>query len=95
MRNPTNKGGKINNPKRTIPKDQRNAPSMRSRATIKRLKMYKMKPTRNKKGRIIGGDLISTKVDTPIVRVKPDRKWFGRFFFFFGKFLGFLFFPCL
>jgi len=77
MRNPTNKGGKINNPKRTIPKDQRNAPSMRSRATIKRLKMYKMKPLRNKKGHIIGGDLTSPFVDTPIVRVKPDRKWFG------------------
>lgn len=77
MRNPQNRGGKINNPKRNIPKSQKNAPSMRSRATIKRLKMYKTKPQRNSKGKIIGGDLISHTVDTPIVRVKPDRKWFG------------------
>jgi len=77
IRNPVNKGGKINNPKRTIPKDQRNAPSMRTRSTIKRIKMYNMRPQRNKKGKIIGGDLISTKPDTPVVRVQPDRKWFG------------------
>jgi len=77
IRNPTSKGGKINNPKRNVPRSQKNAPSLRSRATIKRLKMYKMKPQRNSKGKIIGGDLISTKVDTPVVRVQPNRKWFG------------------
>jgi len=73
------KGGKINNPKRSLPtgrsfKDKSN---LRSRATIRRLKMYKTKPKRNKKGQIVSGQLMSTRPDTPVVRVQPDRKWFG------------------
>ena len=49
---------------------------MRSRGTIKRLKMYKDKVIRNKKGKVIGGFLVSKKEGGP-VRIAPNRKWFG------------------
>jgi len=67
-------GGKINNPKRTVDTKDTN---LRSRQTIKRLKMYKQKPRRNSKGKFLGGDLMGTRPETPVVRVQPNRKWFG------------------
>jgi len=71
-------GGRINNPKRTVDSGGKNkGKNMRDRSTIKRLKMYNMKPQRSKKGKFIKGDLMNTRVDTPVVRVQPDRKWFG------------------
>jgi len=71
-------GGRINNPKRTLPTGGKNkGKNMRDRSTIKRLKMYNMKPHRNTKGQFVKGDLMSTRPDTPVVRVQPDRKWFG------------------
>lgn len=71
-------GGRINNPKRSLPTSGRvKGKNLRDRSTIKRLKMYNMKPQRNKKGKFIRGDLLGTKPDTPVVRVQPDRKWFG------------------
>jgi nuclear GTP-binding protein len=39
--------------------------------------MYNMKPQRNTKGKFIKGDLMNARPDTPVVRVQPDRKWFG------------------
>jgi nuclear GTP-binding protein len=55
----------------------------RSKATIQRLNMYKGgKPVRNVDGKIVGGTLMMS--DTaggqtvgPVVRIAPDRRWFG------------------
>ena len=49
--------------------------SMRSAATVRRLLMYKQKPVRDKKGKLIKQDLQSKEL--PITRIVPDRRWFG------------------
>jgi nuclear GTP-binding protein len=49
--------------------------SQRSAATVRRLLMYKQKPTRDKKGKLIKQDLQSKEL--PSTRIVPDRRWFG------------------
>ncbi|XP_002528567.2 nuclear/nucleolar GTPase 2 [Ricinus communis] len=49
--------------------------STRSAATVRRLKMYKNKPLRDSKGKILKHDLQSK--DLPSTRIVPDRRWFG------------------
>lgn len=83
------KGGGINtkstssdNPNRKLPTKQK-AANMRDRATIKRLNMYRGgKAVRDKKGKILGGTLMSTNKSggqaiTGQARIQPDRRWFG------------------
>ncbi|WCJ23436.1 Nucleolar GTP-binding protein 2 [Euphorbia peplus] len=48
---------------------------MRSAATVRRIKMYKNKPVRNSKGKILKHDFQSK--DLPNTRIQPDRRWFG------------------
>lgn len=50
-------------------------PGRRSAATVRRLKLYKQRPLRNKKGKIVKQDLQSR--DLPNTRIIPDRRWFG------------------
>ena len=49
--------------------------SQRSAATVRRLMMYKQKPTRDKKGKVLKQDLQSKEL--PSTRIVPDRRWFG------------------
>jgi len=55
----------------------------RSAETIKRLNMYKSRPIRNKKGRLIGGDFMMSdragdkEISAETGRIAPDRRWFG------------------
>jgi nuclear GTP-binding protein len=49
--------------------------SMRSAATVRRLMMYKQKPVRDKKGKVLKQDLQSKEL--PSTRIVPDRRWFG------------------
>ena len=48
---------------------------VRSAATVRRLKMYKIKPIRDRKGKILKHDLQSKEL--PSTRIEPDRRWFG------------------
>ena len=57
------------NPERVSPKGKTH---LRDSATIKRLNMYRSKPTRNKKGHIITGAFMSKEL--PIARIQPDRR---------------------
>ena len=56
---------------------------MRSRADVKRLNMYKSgAPIRDRRGKIVGGDLLSSnrtgnKPMEKMARVAPNRRWFG------------------
>ncbi|MED6143525.1 Nuclear/nucleolar GTPase 2 [Stylosanthes scabra] len=47
----------------------------RSASTVRRLKMYKTRPVRDRKGKILSHDLQSQ--DLPSTRIQPDRRWFG------------------
>ncbi|XP_052149040.1 nuclear/nucleolar GTPase 2 [Oryza glaberrima] len=47
----------------------------RSAATVRRLKMYKMRPLRDRGGKILKHDLQSKEL--PNTRIEPDRRWFG------------------
>ncbi|KEH38754.1 putative nucleolar GTP-binding protein [Medicago truncatula] len=47
----------------------------RSAATVRRLKMYKTRPVRNRKGHVLSNEYQSK--DLPCTRIKPDRQWFG------------------
>ncbi|XP_050217149.1 nuclear/nucleolar GTPase 2 [Mercurialis annua] len=47
----------------------------RSAATVRRLKMYKKKPIRDSKGKILKHELQSKEL--PDTRIVPDRRWFG------------------
>lgn len=49
--------------------------SQRSAATVRRLKMYKQRPIRDKKGKILKQELQSKEL--PSTRIVPDRRWFG------------------
>jgi nuclear GTP-binding protein len=57
--------------------------SERSAETIQRLKMYKQKAIRNKKGIVIGGQYMmqdragDAKITAQTGRIQPDRRWFG------------------
>eukprot|EP00210_Caulerpa_lentillifera_P005434 g5196.t1 len=50
-------------------------PGRRSAATVRRLKLYKQRPVRDKKGKIVKQDLQSNEL--PNTRIIPDRRWFG------------------
>ncbi|EAN92721.1 GTPase, putative [Trypanosoma cruzi] len=56
-----------------------NKTSLRDQRTIKRLKMYKSKLLRDEKGNIVKGSVLqaSDRVEQQMVRVAPDRRWFG------------------
>ncbi|KAM0869367.1 hypothetical protein ACQ4PT_040737 [Festuca glaucescens] len=47
----------------------------RSAATVRRLKMYKLRPKRDRGGKIKKHDLQSE--DLPNTRIEPDRRWYG------------------
>ncbi|KEG08994.1 putative GTPase [Trypanosoma grayi] len=53
--------------------------SLRDQRTVKRLKMYTSKIVRDEKGHIIKGSVLkaSDRVEQQMVRVAPDRRWFG------------------
>lgn len=66
-------------PKHSLDQERRDgnkkSESLRSSATVRRLSMYKSRPVRNSKGRILHHDLQSH--DMPSTRIQPDRRWFG------------------
>ena len=47
----------------------------RSAATVRRLQMYKLRPKRDRGGKIVNHDLQSKEL--PNTRIEPDRRWFG------------------
>ncbi|KAF2069361.1 hypothetical protein CYY_009323 [Polysphondylium violaceum] len=71
--NRVSKANHQNNPDRITPKGQTN---LRSRATIKRLEMYKARPTRTRDGKLISGEFMSKDISHD-TRIAPDRRWFG------------------
>ncbi|KAM5574547.1 nuclear/nucleolar GTPase 2 [Rosa sericea] len=48
---------------------------LRSAATVRRLKMYKVRPKRDRKGKFISNEFQSKEL--PNTRIQPDRRWFG------------------
>ncbi|XP_057424283.1 nuclear/nucleolar GTPase 2 [Lotus japonicus] len=48
---------------------------VRSAATVRRLKMYKSRPVRDKGGKILSHELQSKEL--PSTRIQPDRRWFA------------------
>lgn len=48
----------------------------RSAATVRRLKMYNTRPTRDRKGKILKHEFQSQEL--PSTRIQPDRRWFGK-----------------
>ncbi|KAG2442233.1 hypothetical protein HYH02_009717 [Chlamydomonas schloesseri] len=48
---------------------------MRDAATVRRLKMYKQRPVRDKKGKLLYQELQGKEL--PVTRIQPDRRWFG------------------
>lgn len=51
----------------------------RSANTVNRLKMYKTRPKRNRRGKITSNEYQSKEL--PNTRIQPDRRWFGAFSF--------------
>ncbi|CAJ1956918.1 unnamed protein product [Sphenostylis stenocarpa] len=47
----------------------------RSAATVRRLKMYKTRPVRDRKGKVLSNEFQSKEL--PSTRIQPDRRWFG------------------
>ncbi|KQK21675.1 nuclear/nucleolar GTPase 2 [Brachypodium distachyon] len=47
----------------------------RSAATVRRLQMYKVRPKRDRGGKILSNDCQSKEL--PNTRIEPDRRWFG------------------
>ncbi|XP_072993691.1 nuclear/nucleolar GTPase 2 [Typha latifolia] len=47
----------------------------RSASTVRRLKMYKVRPKRDRKGKILKHEFQSKEL--PSTRIEPDRRWFG------------------
>lgn len=64
------------------------ATNARSAATVRRLKMYNNRPTRNAAGKILKHDLQSKEL--PSTRIMPDRRWFGALFCCFEFLVDFL-----
>ena len=58
------------NPNRPDPAGGKAGSQFRTRATIKRIKMYNSKPADE-------GERRKTPTDPTIGRIEPDRKWFG------------------
>lgn len=77
------KGRQNFNPSKSSTNADREKPTlgsnMRSRATVKRLKMYNSgKPVRDKRGKIVqAADFQARAVSGEVARVAPNRKWFG------------------
>lgn len=72
---PLSRNKKIINPNRI--NDGKDKSSMRSRATINRLAMYKSRAKHDKYGNFLHGDYMSKTTETPVQRIAPNRKWFG------------------
>jgi NGP1NT (NUC091) domain len=51
--------------------------SMRSAATVRRLKMVNQRPKRDSGGKLLWQDLQSKEL--PNTRIEPDRRWFGSY----------------
>jgi hypothetical protein len=51
------------------------AGGMRDKGTVRRLMMYKQRPVRDSKGKVLKMDLQSREL--PTTRIVPDRRWFG------------------
>ncbi|XP_021754855.1 nuclear/nucleolar GTPase 2-like [Chenopodium quinoa] len=68
---------KESKPKHSLDVNRANASDFgsRSAATVRRLKMYKTRPSRNTKGKIMSQQFQSS--DLPDSRIQPDRRWFG------------------
>ncbi|XP_021857752.2 nuclear/nucleolar GTPase 2-like [Spinacia oleracea] len=68
---------KESKPKHSLDVNRANATtsSSRSAATVRRLKMYKTRPSRNTQGKIMSQQYQSS--DLPDSRIQPDRRWFG------------------
>jgi nuclear GTP-binding protein len=73
-------GNASTNPERVpTAKAKAGAPSVRSKATINRLNLYRSRVKRDKSGAIIKGGLpVGKQVqEMQAARVQPDRRWFG------------------
>lgn len=73
-------GAASTNPNRSVDaKAKASSSSLRSKATINRLNMYRSKVKRNKSGKIVKGGLAvgETVREMKAARVQPDRRWFG------------------
>eukprot|EP00761_Pharyngomonas_kirbyi_P003703 gb/GECH01003707.1/.p1 GENE.gb/GECH01003707.1/~~gb/GECH01003707.1/.p1 ORF type:complete len:683 (+),score=208.91 gb/GECH01003707.1/:1-2049(+) len=60
----------------------RKDPSLRDKGTVRRLKMYRSRVKRDKKGKLLSGSVLNkedkeTRENDNVVRVAPDRRWFG------------------
>lgn len=64
------------NPERVI--SAKGKSSLRTKATINRLNMYKDRPVRNRTGQIVHQTYQSK--DLPTTRIEPNRKWFGKYY---------------
>lgn len=51
----------------------------RSAATVRRLKMYKLRPKRDRKGKVLKHEFQSSEL--PSTRIQPDRRWFGTYLY--------------
>ncbi len=81
---PLSRSNKIINPNRTIALSGKSGASgkkkvthLRDNATIQRIAMYKDKPIHNSKGEFMSGAYMSRTPDAPVMRIAPDRRWFG------------------
>lgn len=54
----------------------------RTGATVRRLKMYKTRPKRDSKGKVLRNDFQSKEL--PDTRIQPDRRWFGMYTYTYG-----------
>ena len=63
------------NPERVV--SGKGKPSLRTKATINRLNMYKERPVRDRGGKILHQNYQSK--DLPNSRIEPNRKWFGNY----------------
>ena len=74
----------VNRPGRTNKETGGKNGHLRTKATVKRLNMYRATAyVRDKKGNVVGGDLVSKdrtgnqEIDGSTGRIRPDRRWFG------------------
>ncbi|CAN0062663.1 unnamed protein product, partial [Laminaria digitata] len=77
------KSGSSANPHRSTDGVRQNGGTLRDKATINRINMYKAKGIRDKKGKLIGGAYMMNNragdqaITAETGRVAPDRRWFG------------------
>lgn len=72
-RNKISKSNAATNVDRVLPKGS--GSHMRSKSTIKRLKMYNLKPQRDPSGKLLSGSFMSRDISHN-TRIEPNRKWF-------------------